>query len=139
MGDDERLNKSQLPLSEVQFQYSRSSGPGGQHVNKTNSNVELRWNVLESTFFNSQQKDLLIKNLKSVLTKDFELLVTCSTQRSREQNINEALLKFQALIKKGLFVPKKRKKTHIPYSQKMKRLEGKKLQKQKKQNRKDWD
>lgn len=98
--------------------------------------MELRWNLLNSSFYNGLQKELLFKNLRSYLTKEGDLIVNCSNQRSREQNINEALSKFQALLQRGLFVPKKRKPTKVPYSQKVKRLTNKKIQKEKKKNRK---
>lgn len=115
-----------FPYNELDFSYVRSRGPGGQHVNKTNSAVLLRWNLLSTSLFNDEVKARLAEKLASQLTVDGDLLVRSETQRDQDQNKSECLRKLQAILQKALFVPKKRIKTKPTRSSQRKRLESKK-------------
>ena len=96
---------------ELTFKTSRSGGAGGQHVNKTETRVELFFNVRYSTALSMQQKILLQKNLRSKLTEDGELRIVVSDTRSQIRNKEIAIQRFLALIKKELIIPKKRNLT----------------------------
>ena len=129
----------ELLLSELKFKAIRSSGSGGQHVNKVSSKIELLFNVSESLALNNEQKLLLYKNLKTRLTKENVLMLQCGESRSQHKNKDLVIKRFLAIIEKGLYVPKKRKTTKIPKSVIRKRLKSKRKQADKKANRKKPD
>ena len=123
-------------ISELSFKAVRSSGAGGQHVNKVSSKMELYFNVLDSLVLNEAQKDLLIKNLANRLTNEQVLILQCDENRSQHKNKTIVLSRFLDLIREGLTVPKKRKKTKVPKAVKLKRLAAKKQISEKKAKRK---
>lgn len=123
-------------ISELSFKAVRSSGAGGQHVNKTSSKVELSFNLNDSAVFDEDQKVLLLSNLKSRLTKDNVLILQCDESRSQHKNKASVIERFLEMIHQALIVPKKRKKTNIPKAVKQKRLETKKQIAEKKASRK---
>ena len=123
-------------LSETHFTFSRSSGPGGQKVNKTNSQAELRWSMALNETLAPSQKDRILKHLKNRINGDLELVIACDVHRSKNQNIEECKNRFVDLIAKALHVPKKRKPTKPTRSSKEKRLESKKQHSQTKGLRK---
>lgn len=125
-----------LLISELSFKAIRSSGAGGQHVNKTSSKVELTFNLNESNVFDEDQKSRLKSNLKSRLTKDQVLLLQCDDSRSQHKNKELVIHRFLEMIREALKVPKKRKRAKIPESVKLKRLAEKKQLAEKKANRK---
>lgn len=122
-------------LPEVTYKAIRSSGSGGQHVNKTSSKVELHFNIDTSQVLQDDQKEWLKKNLQSRLTKDNELILQCDESRSQHKNKTLVTERFLKLIEKGLLKPKKRKKTKVPKSVKIKRLKSKRKHSEKKANR----
>ena len=121
---------------ELTFKTSRSGGAGGQHVNKTETRVELFFNVRYSTALSMQQKILLQKHLRSKLTQDGELRIVVSDTRSQIRNKEIAIQRFFALIKKELIIPKKRKPTKPTRASVQRRLEGKSKKADIKKNRK---
>jgi len=131
-----RMFDEALLISELSFKAIRSSGAGGQHVNKTASKVELAFSLNDSTVFDEEQKLRLASNLKSRLTKDNILQLQCDESRSQHKNKALVVDRFLELIHQGLKVPKMRKKTKIPESVKLKRLEAKRQTSDKKANRK---
>ena len=122
-------------LPEITFQTSRSSGPGGQNVNKVESRVELRWHLMESQVLTDAQKALILEKLANQLTADGLLLITAQDDRSQYRNKEIALARFRELLLKSLRRPKPRKATKPNRSAVRKRLEGKKIQGEKKANR----
>lgn len=126
-------------INELSFSTSRSSGPGGQHVNKVNTKVELRFNITESQVFNESEKNLLIKKLQSRLTNEHILVIVCQASRSQLKNKNEAVLKFLNLLEKALTPIKKRKPTKPTLASKQKRINDKKIHSLKKNLRKNID
>ncbi len=120
---------------EISFEFTRSRGAGGQHVNRTESAVILRWNLLETRAFSAIEKDRLIYKLSSQLTKEGELLVRAEVHRDQDSNRKEAVRKFEEILEKALFVPKKRIKTKPTKSSQRKRLDSKKKDSQKKRMR----
>ena len=122
-------------LPELQFQTSRSSGPGGQNVNKVESRVELRFRVADSQLLTDEQKQTLLQKLASRLTQEGELMVTAQEDRSQLRNRETALLKFHQLLVKTLHRPKTRRPTKPGKGAVRKRLESKKKHGDKKTNR----
>jgi ribosome-associated protein len=127
--------KQQL-VSEITFTASRSSGPGGQNVNKVNSRVELRFSVKDSDFFTGDEKKRLFLKLKNKINSNGELILSSQSARSQLENKELALVKFYSIIEKALTIQKKRMKTKPTIASKIKRLESKKLQSLKKYYRK---
>lgn len=119
-------------LSELKFKATRSSGAGGQHVNKVSSKIECVFDLLNTQALSENQKQLLLKNSASRLTKDFKLILTCDESRSQHKNKELVIERFLQIIKKGLTVPKKRTPTKIGKSVVEKRKEKKKKQAYKK-------
>lgn len=128
-----------LLISELSFKAIRSSGAGGQHVNKTSSKVELSFNLNDTSVFDEIQKERLISKLKSRLTKDNILVLQCDESRSQHKNKAIAIERFLELIDQALIVPKKRKKTNIPKAVKLKRLSEKRKISERKTQRKSPD
>lgn len=111
---------------ELKFKAVRSSGAGGQHVNKVSSKVELIFNLQNSLGFSQEEKELLFKNLKTKLTKENLLLLQCDESRSQHKNKEIVINRFLKLITNGLIIPKRRKPTKPSKSSIKKRLEKKK-------------
>jgi len=121
--------------NEFVFQTSRSSGPGGQNVNKVNSRVELRFDVLNSVLLTGEQKEILLRKLASKLTSEGVLIVVSQESRSQLDNKELSVQKFYKLISAALKPVKKRKPTRPTKSSEEKRLQKKKLQAEKKVQR----
>jgi ribosome-associated protein len=130
-GTDER-NLSE----EFVFSATRSSGPGGQHVNKVSTRIELRFDVKASKLLHEEEKELIFTKLANRINKEGILLVVSQTERSQYDNKLKAIEKLSLLIKKALTPVKKRKKTRPTASSRMKRRERKQLLSEKKARRK---
>lgn len=130
---------SELLLKELRFKAIRSSGSGGQHVNKTSSKVELSFNLKESLALNEMQKNRLKTKLKNRLNSEGVLILQCGESRSQHKNKSLVIARFLDLISNHLKVPKRRKPTKIPKSAIQKRLRNKRSQSEKKINRKKPD
>ena len=123
-------------IKELAFKAIRSSGAGGQHVNKTSSKIVLFFDVLKSESLSIDEKELLLKNISTKLTKENILILNCDESRSQHKNKEIAIARFLKIITEGLKVQKPRKATKIPRSVIRKRLESKKKLAFKKANRK---
>ena len=115
-----------IPLSELQFRFTRSGGPGGQNVNKVETQVELLFSVTGSVNLNDEQKDILRNKLRSRIDKNGTLHIIGQTSRYQWRNRQEAVEKFIALLQKLLTPKKKRVATKASAASKQKRLESKK-------------
>ena len=113
-------------IKELKFKAVRSSGAGGQHVNKVSSKVELLFDLQNSTEFTEEEKELLLQKLKSKLTKENVLLLSCDESRSQHKNKELVIKRFLTLIISSLKIPKKRKATKPSKSSIQKRLDKKK-------------
>lgn len=120
--------------SELTFNTSRSGGKGGQHVNKTESKVELVFDLENSEGLSDDEKEWLRVKLESKL-KDGKIHIIAQTDRSQIKNKAEAIQKFYVLLTKSLVKPKKRKPTKISKAAKEKRLNEKKIRKEVKETR----
>jgi ribosome-associated protein len=109
------------------FQSSRSSGPGGQNVNKVSSKVELRFNVAESQLLNEEEKALFFEKLANKINNQQELVLVSQKDRSQFQNKETVIEKFYSLLDKALTPPKRRYKTKPTRSSVEKRLESKRV------------
>jgi ribosome-associated protein len=109
------------------FSSSRSSGPGGQNVNKVNSRVELRFDVGSSGLFSEEEKLLITTKLKNRINNDGELIITSQSERTQLMNKAKAIERFYELISKALTIPVKRRSTRPTLSSKIKRIEGKRI------------
>ncbi|MDG1039815.1 MAG: alternative ribosome rescue aminoacyl-tRNA hydrolase ArfB [Polaribacter sp.] len=129
------MNTEKL-IKELNFKATRSSGAGGQHVNKVSSKIELFFDVENSNEFSKEQKILLFKNLATRLTKENMLLLTCDESRSQHKNKELVIKRFLEIIKLGLIVPKKRKPTKPSKASIKRKAENKRKQALKKSMRK---
>jgi ribosome-associated protein len=131
----DRILTSQFLASELEYSTSRSSGPGGQNVNKVNSKVTLRWNVKDSALLTLEEKELLLQKLSSRLTTEGVLLLSSQEKRSQLQNKEEVLQKLEQLLRLAFFKKKKRKATKPSKSSMKSRLDKKKMHSDKKKLR----
>lgn len=122
-------------ISELQYKAVRSSGAGGQNVNKVSSKVVLSFDLKNSQTLSEEEKLLLEKNLSSRLTTDLILILNCDEDRSQLKNKEIVTKRFLELIKKALIVPKIRKATKVPKSVIKKRIKDKKNLSEIKQSR----
>ncbi|ARN72143.1 aminoacyl-tRNA hydrolase [Nonlabens tegetincola] len=129
------MNVEQIK-NEVMFKAVASSGPGGQHANKVATKVQLEFDVINSYAFAEAEKQTILDNLKSQLTQQGSIKISCQESRSQAKNKELVLKKLINLLAGASQRKKKRKKTAIPKIAKLKRLRAKKLNSEKKQNRK---
>lgn len=125
--------------SEFQFFTSRSSGPGGQNVNKVNSKVELRFDIQNSVLLTNEQKEILLLKLASKVTADGILIVVSQRDRSQLVNKEDSVKKIYTLIFKALTPQKARKSTRPTKSSIEKRLQSKRIKSEIKQTRSKMD
>ncbi len=123
-------------LNELQFKATRSSGAGGQHVNKVSSRIELSFDLQNSKALSEDEKGRLLEKLASRLTKEGILLLSCSESRSQHKNKAIVIERFLEVIKENLKVRKPRKKTKPSKTSVEKRLKIKKEHALKKAGRK---
>lgn len=126
----------EIILSELSYKAIRSSGPGGQNVNKVSSKVVLTFDIFQSNALTDEEKVLLQHKLASKLTNENQLILNCDEDRSQLKNKEIITKRFLELIEKALIIPKPRKATKIPRSVIEKRLKNKANLSEIKQNRK---
>jgi ribosome-associated protein len=131
--------KTDLLLTEIQYKAVRSSGAGGQNVNKVSSKVVLTFDLNASQAFSEEQKALISEKLATKLTSENILILNCDEDISQLKNKEIITKRFLELLKKALVVPKKRKPTKVPKSVVEKRIKDKKTNSETKQNRKKPD
>lgn len=124
-----------IPEDEIAITASRSSGPGGQNVNKVSTKVTLRFNISETRRLTEEQKSRVRARLKNQIARDGCLVLHDETGRSQAANRKRVIGKFAAIMAKALAVPKKRVPTKASTAQKKKRLDEKKIRGRKKQAR----
>ena len=126
-------------LPELQFKAIRSSGSGGQHVNKVSSKIELRFDLMRSMILAEDHKELLKRTVSDRLTKDQMIIIHCDETRSQHRNKELVIQRLLDILNRGLIEPKKRKPTKLPKAVKAKRLRKKRQLSDKKASRKKPD
>ncbi len=124
-----------IPGVELQYRTARSGGPGGQHVNKIETQVELLFDVAHSPSLSEAQRQRILSQLKNLIDQDGVLHLTAHSERSQLRNREIVTARFQELMAAALRVPKKRRPTKPSAASKAKRLESKKRRGQIKQLR----
>jgi ribosome-associated protein len=125
MADDSSLKITEtldIPLAELHFQFSRSGGPGGQHVNRSATQVELTFDVTGSPSLTEIQRARILSGLKSCIDTRGTLHLSSQTSRSQHRNRAEAIERFQQLLQRALRIPKRRVPTRPPPQVKERRL-----------------
>src|SRR5512137_2183313 len=115
-----------IPSSEIAYRTTRSSGPGGQHVNKSETQVELLFDVAHSPSLTEAQRQRILGQLKNLIDQDGVLHLTAQSERSQLRNREIVTARFQAVLAAALRVPKRRRLTKPTAASKTKRLESKK-------------
>jgi len=128
-------DKVEIPLSELVYTASRSSGPGGQHVNTSDTRIQLRWNVKESVALDETDRALVLKVLASRLTEAGDLILASDSHRSQRRNREEVTQRLVTLVREALIPPKPRKKTKPSRASREKRLDEKRKKAQTKKDR----
>ncbi|MBL0735675.1 aminoacyl-tRNA hydrolase [Flavobacterium sp. GN10] len=126
---------SEKIIAELSFKAVRSSGSGGQNVNKVSSKVVLNFDLNASQALSEDEKLLLQENIAARLTSENILILNCEEDRSQLKNKEIVTKRFLEIIKKGLYVPKVRKATKIPKAVIRKRIKDKKNVSELKQSR----
>ncbi|MBC7262985.1 MAG: aminoacyl-tRNA hydrolase [Chloroflexi bacterium] len=124
-----------IPLSELHYRFSHSSGPGGQHVNRTATRVELLFDVRNSPSLDEQQRERVLTTLASYIDKDGVLHLASSASRSQLRNREEVTVRFMTLIRRALRLPKRRRPTRPTRESRERRLAAKRRRSQIKQER----
>lgn len=120
---------------EIRFFTSRSSGPGGQNVNKVNTRVELRFNINNTTAFSDQEKEMILVKLKNRISNEGELSLTSQSERTQLRNKEKVIIRFCTLLASAL-TPKPVRKPTIPtFASTAERLKSKRLRAEKKKIR----
>ena len=122
--------------NEFIYSTSRSSGPGGQNVNKVNTKVELRLNIITTHLFSDDEKTLIIRKLGKKINKNGELILSAQSMRTQLMNKTLVTEKFYLTVSKALTIQEKRRSTRPTKSSINKRLEEKSHQRYKKKLRK---
>ncbi len=117
--------KIQVPFHELEFSFVRSSGPGGQNVNKVNSKAVLRWRIIDSTALPILSRGRILSKLGPRLTTEGDLLITSDIHRDQKMNKDECIKKLVELLEWASHLPKARKATKPTRGAKRRTLEGK--------------
>lgn len=128
-----------IPLSELRFRFSRSGGPGGQHVNRTETRVELLFDVAQSPSLTEEQRQHLLSRLGSQVDSEGVLHIVSSLTRSQYDNRADTITRFQALLRHALHRPRRRIATRPGRAAAERRLQAKRQRSQHKQTRRRVD
>jgi ribosome-associated protein len=124
-----------IPVAELEFQASRAGGPGGQHVNRSSTRIELWWNIAQSPSVSAEDRDWLLHRLAGRLTAAGAIRFVAAESRSQAQNRAAALARFRETIRRALVRPKRRKPTRPTRASREARLAGKRQRSKRKQRR----
>jgi ribosome-associated protein len=128
-------SRIQIPLDELRFTYARSSGPGGQNVNKVNTKVTVHWPIETSPSVPMDVRARFIQRFRRRINKRGELVIHSQRYRDQERNYGDCLDKLRAMLLEVATVPKKRKPTRPSRGSKERRLRQKKSRSETKSRR----
>lgn len=131
--------KSKIPEDEFIFSTSRSSGPGGQNVNKVNTKVEIRLNIVSTNALSEEEKQIIRNKLRNKINSEGEIIITSQSERTQLANKEKAMEKLLKFMSSALTEPPERKATSPTRISKIERLEGKRKRSLMKKLRKDLD
>jgi len=124
-----------LPESELHVRRTRSSGPGGQHVNKVATRVELEFDVAASTVLSPQEKERVLAKLANRASSDGVLRIVAQSERSQSRNEAEARRRLAELLERALALPRRRRPTAPTHASRRERLDRKRRQARTKRDR----
>lgn len=124
-----------IPETEFKITFARSSGAGGQNVNKTSTKVFVHWSVGQSSVLSVEEKGRVRAKLANRINNEDELVISAEEERSQLQNRQLAIVRLHALVNQAIHVPKKRKATRPTLGSKIRRIESKKIRSEVKTNR----
>lgn len=124
-----------IPLTELNFSFARSGGPGGQNVNKVNTKATLRWGVADSPSLPEGVRQRFLEKYKRRITTEGELVLSSQRFRDQGRNVADCLDKLRELLLEVATPPKRRKKTKPSRAARERRLQQKSRQSEKKQRR----
>ncbi len=116
-----------IPENEFKITFARSSGAGGQNVNKTSTKVFVHWPVGQSSVLSDEEKGRVRLKLANRINNEDELVISAEEERSQLQNRQLAIVRLHALVNQAMHVPKKRKATRPTLGSKIRRIESKKI------------
>jgi ribosome-associated protein len=116
-----------IPFNEISFEFIRASGPGGQHVNKTSTAVQLRFHIVNSPSLPEDVKRRLMQLSGSRLTTEGELIITARRFRSQDANRRDALERLRSFIACAARPVRNRRKTRVPKASRRRRLTAKRM------------
>ncbi len=128
--------QTSIPLGELDFRFSRSGGPGGQHANRSETRVELLFDVGRSPSLSDVQREKIRAHLKHLIDQEGVLHLNSESSRSQHQNREETIARLEKLLREALRPRKKRRPTRPSRAAKERRLEEKQRQSAKKRDRK---
>ncbi len=128
-------DRLRIPLREIQFTFARSSGPGGQNVNKLNTKALLRWSATKSPSLPEPVRRRLLAKYPRRITADGDLLITSQRFRDAGRNVADCLEKLRTMLAEAAVVPKRRRPTKPTKASIRRRLDQKRKQSQRKQRR----
>lgn len=133
MGESAKLKiaeRLEIPLSELRLKFTRSSGPGGQHANRSATRVELLFDLAGSPSLSDEQRSRLLSRLRGYVSTEGVLRLVCQTHRSQKQNREEVIRRFVALVRAGFRRRRERKPTRPTRASRERRLAAKRRRSQ---------
>ena len=124
-----------IPASELEFLSARSSGPGGQNVNKVNSKVTLRWSPSQCEAFPAAWRDRFLKRFQNRINRDGQIVLHSEKYRDRPRNLDDVKQRLAEMLRETQSAPEKRRPTKPTKGSQRRRLDNKSKHSQKKQNR----
>jgi ribosome-associated protein len=132
-------NRLRIPREEFEFTFARSSGPGGQNVNKVNSKALLRWAVAATPSLPEPVRERFLTHYRNRITAEGDVLISSQRFRDQARNVEDCLDKLREMLAAVVAPPTRRKRTRPTRASVKRRLESKRHKSEKKQNRREID